>query len=102
MLNPQAAELEGDEEDEEDDAETGEDREPWRAFPLGPPLPACSAWVGHGSHSNTQDNHRSIKDDAGVLARLGKPWEHLSLLTGQGVAMVPVVMYYGTWDRHFF
>lgn len=67
-----------------------EEMEPWRGFPS----PAtCSAGVGHGSHSSTHGIHRIIKEDTDHLARQEEPWEHLSLLTGQRVAMVPVVMY---------
>lgn len=93
MLKPHGEEPEGDVEEKEDDEDEGDERDPCSTFPTCPPLPTCSAWVGHGSHSNTHGNHRSIKDDANHLASQAEPWEHLSLLIGQGVAMVPVVMY---------
>lgn len=97
MLKPNAKELDGDdaeeEEEDEDEEEEGDDKEPWSAFPPCPPPPTCSARVGHGSQSNTHGNHRSIKEDADHLTRQEEPWEHLSLLIGQGVAMVQVVMY---------
>lgn len=101
-LKPHAEEPDGDEEEEDDDdddeeeeedEDEGDDRDPWSAFPLCPPPLTCSPPAGHGSHSNTHGNHRSIKEDADHLARQAEPWEHLSLLIGQGVAMVPVVMY---------
>lgn len=83
VLKPHAEELDEAEDEDEDE------REPWSTFPpLAPPT--CSARAVHGSHSNTHGNHRSIKEDADHLARQA---EHLSLLIGQGVAMVQVVMY---------
>lgn len=74
-------ELDGGEEDEEEDG--GDEKEPWSVFPPCPPMPTCSALAGHGSHSNTQGNHRIIKEDANHLARQEEPWEQLSLLIGR-------------------
>ncbi|KAA8586679.1 hypothetical protein FQN60_016390 [Etheostoma spectabile] len=93
VLKPHAEELDGDEEEaEEDDEDEDDDRELWTFPPCTPP-PTCSARVGNGTHSNTHGNHRSIKEDTNHLARQAEPWEHLSFLIGQGVAMVQVVMY---------
>lgn len=80
MLKPHGEVLD---EDEDDDEDEGDDSEPWSVFPPLAPPPTCSAWAGHGSHSNAHGNHRNIKEDANHLARQEEPWEHLSFLIGQ-------------------
>lgn len=93
VLKPHAEVPDGANEEDEEEDEGGDDRDPWSALEPCPPPFTCSAGQGHGSHNKTHGNHRSIKEEADHLAREAEPWVHLSFLIGQGVAMVPVVMY---------